>query len=197
MATSGEAHDSPAEPGWVREVLRFWFEELSERQWFRGGAEVDARVRARFAGLYERLASEPAPDAPTPDRALATVVALDQFSRNLFRDDARAFAADPLARRIARAAIDRRLDEGMDTNQRLFLYLPFEHSEAIEDQRLALELMQRLGDPRLLAFARDHHDVIARFGRFPHRNAVLGRESTPEELEYLKHAGGWAGGGAA
>ena len=189
--------DSAAEPEWVREVLRFWFEELGQAQWFRRDDAVDARIRSRFGALHERIVSEPDATPGTPGQALATLLVLDQFSRNLYRDDARAFAADARARRVARDALARGFDQRVEARQRVFFYLPFEHSEDRDDQRLSVELAERSGDAYLLRYARDHQAVIERFGRFPHRNAVLGRESTPEELAYLRQAGGWAKGAAA
>jgi len=112
----------------------------------------------------------------------AAVIVLDQFSRNLYREDARAFAGDASARRLARMAIDAGADVPLPPEQRMFLYLPFEHSESLADQELSLRLYQRLGNEEWTRYARAHHDLVARFGRFPHRNALLGRESTPEEI---------------
>ena len=180
-----------SDPPWVHEVLQFWFEELSRRDWFRGGAAVDERIRARFGALHGRLVAEEEPVVSGAASALATVLVLDQFSRNLYRGDARAFAGDPVALRIARAALERGFDRDLGTNPRMFFYLPFEHSEDRDDQRLAVELFEGTGEPELVRYARQHQAVIERFGRFPHRNAVLGRNSTPEELEFLKDKKGW------
>jgi uncharacterized protein (DUF924 family) len=117
---------------------------------------------------------------------LATVIVLDQFSRNLHRDDARAFAADPQARTLARRALELGVDRGLAPAERLFLYLPFEHSEDLADQQLAVQLVTGLGDAGWTRYAEAHRDIIARFGRFPHRNAVLGRATTPEEEAFLR-----------
>jgi uncharacterized protein (DUF924 family) len=180
------------DPPWVPEVLRFWFEELTRQQWFRRDTAVDDRIRARFGALHERLVAQEHPDVSSPASALATVLVLDQFSRNLYRGDARAFAADPLARRVARAALERGFDRGLDVNRRMFFYLPFEHSEDREDQRFAIERFEATGEPELVRYARQHQAVIERFGRFPHRNAVLGRPSTAEELAFLENRQDWA-----
>ena len=174
-----------SEPDWVRAVLRFWFQELSEEQWFAKDAELDARIRERFLSIHEQLVESATADVSGPRAALAAVIVLDQFSRNMFRGDPRAFAADPIARRIAATAIEQRFDEIMSKPERMFLYLPFEHSEDSRDQARSLELMQSLGDENWTHFARVHKEIIDRFGRFPHRNAVLNRQSTAEELEAL------------
>jgi uncharacterized protein (DUF924 family) len=169
------------EPDWVREVLDFWFGEVGSRQWFSGSAELDARIRARFGALHGQLFATQAAGVEGLRPVQAAVIVLDQFSRNLYRDDARAFAGDPVARRLARAVVDAGADVTLPPEQRMFVYLPFEHSELLADQELSVRLYQRLGNEEWTRFARAHHELIARFGRFPHRNAVLGRESTPEE----------------
>jgi uncharacterized protein (DUF924 family) len=181
-----------AEPGWIGEVLRFWFEELCEDDWFAKDHHLDERIRARFLKLCEELVASEARDVrdareiASPRALLAAVIVLDQFSRNMFRDSARAFAADPIARRLARSAVDRELDRAMTDDERMFLYLPFEHSEDRADQALSVELFSRLGNDNWTRYARAHQEIIDRFGRFPHRNAVLGRESTPAELARLQ-----------
>lgn len=174
------------EPAWVDEVLRFWFGELRPADWFAKSDALDATIRTRFAPLHARLAAGEARRLePAPRTLLAAVVVLDQFSRNLHRDDARAFATDPLARELAQRALAQGLDRGLSPAERLFLYLPFEHSEDAADQALAVRLVEALGDPGWTRYAQAHKDIIDRFGRFPHRNAVLGRVSTPEELALL------------
>ena len=124
--------------------------------------------------------------------ALALLILLDQFSRNMFRDSARAFATDYLARAIADRALARGFDQETDTTMRPFFYLPFMHSELLADQDRCLRLYEAFGDPEQLKFAVTHRDIIAKFGRFPHRNRVLGRETTPAEREFLD-GGGFAG----
>jgi uncharacterized protein (DUF924 family) len=173
-------HDRMA--GWVDEVLAFWFDELGPAQWYRKDADLDARIRARFGELHARLAQGPEPAPATDREALATIVVLDQFSRNLFRDDPRAFAADARARAVADALIARGGDVAMSPAERLHVYLPFEHSEAPGDQQRAVALVAALGNPTWTQYAEAHRALIERFGRFPHRNAVLGRESTADEI---------------
>jgi uncharacterized protein (DUF924 family) len=176
-------------PGWDREVLDFWFGELTPRDWFAGGPALDARIRERFADLHARLVREDGAGIAGPSAHLAAVIVLDQFSRQMFRDDARAFAADPLARQLADAALRAGFDADMPVEQRLFLALPFEHSEDAADQARAVALTEALGNAQWTQYARAHQDIIARFGRFPHRNAVLGRVSTPDEEAFLAEHG--------
>jgi uncharacterized protein (DUF924 family) len=178
------------EPAWVDDVLSFWFAELDREAWFRKSESMDALIRERFGKVHEQVAALPIDTAlASPRRALAAVVVLDQFSRNLFRGTPRAFDSDPNAREIARSAIARSFDQGFDVHGRSFLYMPFEHSEDAADQELAVSLLGALGDEEYTRFAIAHRDIIARFGRFPHRNAVLGRASTPEEAEFLRQPG--------
>jgi uncharacterized protein (DUF924 family) len=132
------------------------------------------------------VASEEAAEVHGAGELQAAVIVLDQFSRNLFRNSARAFAADPLARKLAARAIEQGVDAALPPEQRIFLYLPFEHSEDRADQARAVALTNALGNENWTRYALAHQALIERFGRFPHRNAVLGRESTPEELEVLK-----------
>ncbi|MEX2150900.1 MAG: DUF924 family protein [Steroidobacteraceae bacterium] len=167
---------------WVGEVLQFWFSELEESDWWAGCARVDAMIRSRFLKLHEWLASGGGGDIVQARSLLAAVIVLDQFSRHLFRGDAQAYAADPLARRLARRAIAQRHDQGMRPEERLFLYLPFEHSEDKADQAFAVELISELGREDWTSYTIAHKLLIDRFGRFPHRNAVLGRKSTEAEI---------------
>ena len=185
MSVDQSASDA-AEPAWVGEVLDFWFRKIGARHWFSKSAEVDEEIRARFLALHGRIVAGELAGFESPRAALAAVIVLDQFSRNMFRDTPRAFAADPLARRLAREAIARGHDAGLSGEERVFLYMPFEHSEDREDQALSCELIGSLGNDYWTRYAQAHKAIIDRFGRFPHRNAVLGRESTPEELELLK-----------
>jgi uncharacterized protein (DUF924 family) len=179
------------------EVLRFWFgEPPGERRkpWFDKDAAFDAGIRQRFLPLYEALAAGERPEwLEDPARCLARIVVLDQFPRNMFRGSPRAFATDALALAAARHAVARGDDRAMKPVERLFVYLPFEHSESLEDQERACELCKPLDAfPETFdayRYAVAHRDIIARFGRFPHRNAILGRESTPEEVEFLKQPG--------
>lgn len=174
------------EPVWVGEVIQFWFEELSDAQWFAKNDDIDAQIRARFLPLHERLVVQHGLDAATPRWTLAMVIVLDQFSRNLYRGNPRAYAVDPIARRLSRSAIERGLDTAMTKQERRFLYLPFEHSEDAGDQLLSLNLIGSLGNEEWTRYAMAHKVIIDRFGRFPHRNAILDRPSSAEELELLK-----------
>jgi uncharacterized protein (DUF924 family) len=176
----------PTEPAWVGEVLEFWFRRIGEAKWFAKDAAIDGEIRTRFLALHERIMAGEIQDPATPRGALAAVVVLDQFSRNMFRGSPRAFAADDLARRLARQAIAQGFDAGLAKEERVFLYLPFEHSEDREDQALSCELIGRLGNESWTKYAQAHKVIVDRFSRFPHRNAVLGRVSTPEEIEFLK-----------
>jgi uncharacterized protein (DUF924 family) len=178
------------EPAWVREVLDFWFGELGEAHWFDRSDRTDEIIRARFLALHVRLAMGDGVDVTGPRSLLAVVVTLDQFPRNMFRGTPRAFATDPIARRLARQAIARGFDLLMTPEERLFVYLPFEHSEDREDQALSVQLTSQLGREEWTRYALAHQAVIDRFGRFPHRNAILGRSSTAEELALLDTPGG-------
>ena len=175
-------------------ILDFWFGSprgKSRMEWFRKDAAFDAEILRRFGELHGAAARREL-DAWRGEREsmLALVVVLDQFSRNLYRNDPRAFAQDEYARECAREAIARGDDRVSLPVERMFLYLPFEHSEDRADQALALELMTRLDaldETRGMSdWAMKHKVIVDRFGRFPHRNAVLGRASTPEEIEFLK-----------
>ena len=174
------------EPAWVGEVIRFWFEELSEAHWFAKNDDVDAQIRDRFLALHERLVAQNGMGVTTPRSVLAVVIVLDQFSRNLFRADPRTYAADSIARRLSNSAIEAGFDTAMAKQERLFLYLPFEHSEDAADQLLSLNRIKTLGNEEWTRYAMAHKIIIDRFGRFPHRNEVLNRRSTPDEIEFLK-----------
>jgi uncharacterized protein (DUF924 family) len=169
-------------------VLEFWFRGDAEREeWFRKDPSFDDEIRARFLSLYEEAARGAlAAWRASPRACLALIVVLDQFPRNMFRDTARAFATDALALDAARHAVACGHDRALRGVERTFVYLPFEHSENLADQERALELFE--GNPNF-EWARRHWEIIRRFGRFPHRNAVLGRQSTPAEIEFLKLPG--------
>ncbi len=175
-----------AEPYWINEVLSFWFDELEEADWFSGDPRVDREIRMRFLALHLQLVATDAAGIQEPRALLAAVLVLDQFSRNLFRNDPRAYSSDPIARRLAKQAIDAGYDKGLPPRQRLFLYLPFEHSEHAGHQALAVELVSALGNTDWTRYAQLHKELIDRFGRFPGRNASLGRQSTPAEFEALR-----------
>ncbi len=184
-------HAAPAR--WTAEdVLAFWLAAGHER-WFGHDAALDAAVRERFAATYDDAAAGLLTAwEDQPRSALALVIVLDQFPRNMFRGSARSFATDPLARAAAERAIARGFDQQAAMPERVFFYLPFEHSETLADQERAVALIAATGDADLLKWAELHADIIRRFGRFPHRNALLGRTSTLEEQAFLD-GGGFAG----
>lgn len=172
-----------------KDILAFWFGERPEEKrdiWFKRDPEFDAEIAARFAAIHENAAAGRLDGlAGTPQGCLALVIILDQFPRNIFRDDPRAFAADGKALSLSKGALSNNFDNALGALQRQFLYMPFQHSEDLNDQRRSVELFAAAGAENL-DYAQRHLDIIERFGRFPHRNAVLGRESTAEELTFLK-----------
>jgi uncharacterized protein (DUF924 family) len=174
------------EPPWVEEVLHFWFQELGADFWFVTDDEVDTKIRARFLGLHERIVNDAVPDNGTVRMLLAAVIVLDQFSRNMFRGTPRAFATDALARSFSSRAIAIGFDVAMTPEERYFFYLPFEHSEDREDQALSVRLIGQLGSEDWSRYALAHQATIERFGRFPHRNPILGRMSRPDELPFVE-----------
>lgn len=177
---------------WQDEVLEFWFGELTPQDWFSGAPEVDRRIRDRFEPLYRRLAEAIPPEALTDGRsALATVIVYDQFPRNLYRGKAAAFGTDDMALHVARNALDKGLVDQVREEARSFLYMPLMHSEVLADQERCVDLFKSVGNEEALRYAVEHCDIVARFGRFPHRNKALGRQSTPAELEFLKTHDGY------
>ena len=167
---------------WRADVLKFWF-GLDPKQWWNGGEELDRRIRQDFLKLWFEKRELPAEDFLTdPLTALAGVILFDQFPRNMFRGDAEQFATDPLALAIAKGAIEKHLDEELPNVERKFLYMPFVHSENLDDQNRAVLLFTEIHDGEQIDYAKKHRDIIARFGRFPHRNAILGRAPRPEEI---------------
>ena len=175
---------------WAVDVLRFWFAELQPQQWFTKDPGLDECIRRRFLGVHERAAAAPDSElVAEPRTALAGVIALDQFPRNMFRGAARAFATDAKALALADNAVSRGFDAGLSPNERLFLYLPFQHAEEPAMQARSLALFQALGNPEHTTHAEAHKAIIDRFGRFPHRNAILGRCSTAAEKAFLNGPG--------
>jgi uncharacterized protein (DUF924 family) len=173
-------------------VLAFW-RAAGPDKWFKKDTAVDEDIRARFLETYDAAVAGKLSDwEQTADGALALTVVLDQFPRNMFRGDARTYAADPQARAVAERALARGFDQKMPLSDRRFFYLPFEHSEAIADQERACTLCAATGDADLLKWAQLHADIVRRFGRFPHRNALLGRATTTEEQAFLD-GGGFGG----
>lgn len=176
---------------WAAELLKTWFHDLGAGDWWGGSNAVDARLRARFAPDLAMLSGRtPAEFLTDPLTARAAILLFDQIPRNIHRGTARAFAFDPLARAIARGAIARGWDRAAPRRARPFVWMPLMHSEAIADQRAALALFTGQGGSNL-AFARAHYSMIARFGRFPHRNAALGRSSTAQERAAVAAGFSW------
>ena len=175
------------------DIVGFW-RSAGPRKWFAKDAGFDSMIALKFEQTHYRAAQRRYDKwAETPEGALALLILLDQFPRNLYRGTAHAFATDPLARTFARAALAAGHDQAVEAKLRPFFYLPFEHSESLADQEFCVELCAALqadtGDENTIKWALEHRDVIARFGRFPHRNAVLGRETTPEEQVFLDEGG--------
>ncbi len=188
----------PSNPG---EILDFWFGREGEERygefresWFQKDEEFDGEIRDRFLEDYERAArGEYDGWREEPESCLALVILLDQFPRNLFRNDPRTHATDNKALETSKSSIKQGIDRELQAFQRMFLYMPFMHSEDLEDQSRSVELFQNLAaeenSPDVTEFAEGHRDIVERFGRFPHRNEVLGRRSTPEEVKFLEQPG--------
>ncbi len=176
----------------IADIVSFW-REAGPEKWFEKDDNFDLTIRSRFLAIHEAAArGELAAFEDSAEGALALLILLDQFPRNMFRNSARAFATDHLARAVADRALARGFDLAVDETMRPFFYLPFMHSELLADQDRCLRLYEAFGDPEQLRFAVTHRDIIAKFGRFPHRNRVLGRKTTPAEREFLD-GGGFAG----
>lgn len=174
------------------EILHFWFEETAPSQWFQKNEVFDGQITDRFLVSYEMAANGLCDGwSSEPDGCLALCLLLDQFPRNMFRGLPRAFATDKKALLVAKYAISKKFDQLLPPIQRRFIYLPYEHSEKLSDQEKAVALFAAMKehDPMGYDYAVRHYEVIERFGRFPHRNKVLGRENTPEEEEYLAQDG--------
>lgn len=175
-----------------RDVLDFWFEEIPPSRWFNSDASFDADIRARFLTGCEGLAAADTPHEweQTPEGALGYVIALDQFPRNMFRGSSKSFAWDHLSLAAAKRAITAGHDMALPEVQRRFFYMPFMHAEDLADQNRCVALCEtRLTEQETAGHARAHRDTIAEFGRFPHRNAVLGREASAAETSYLENGG--------
>ena len=167
------------------DVLEFW-RNAGPSKWFAKDVAFDEAIRAQFLATYDAAAAGDLRSWElTAEATLALILVLDQFPRNMFRNNSRAFAADSLALAIAERAIGRGLDRLIGPELRVFAYLPLEHCEQIGVQRRSVDLISTLGNVEYTRYAVVHHDIIARYGRFPHRNAILGREATPDELLYL------------
>ena len=177
---------------WAAELLHLWFHRLSPADWFAVNEQVDEELRRRFSRELAMLSARPPREFLTdPQTALAAVLLFDQLPRNLFRGTLQAYATDPLARAITHGAMERGLDEALTRRERQFLAMPLMHSEHIADQQASLRYFAGLGKGFGMEFARSHHAMIARFGRFPHRNMALGRKSTPAEQRAVEAGFRW------
>ena len=180
---AGPLPEATGAAGWQGDVLRFWF-GLEPDRWWKSDPHLDDEIRRRFLNLWSDKRRLPADSfLAHPLSALAAVLLFDQFPRNMFRGHADQYSTDHLALAIARAAVDSGFDDQLEKVEKVFLYMPFQHSEDRGDQRRSLALFTALGDDYFLGYARKHHDLIDRFGRFPHRNAILGRAPRPGEAD--------------
>jgi uncharacterized protein (DUF924 family) len=169
-----------------QEILDFWFSDEVRKLWFNSTAEFDALLRERFEALWMRASGGELDGwLQSASGCLALIIVLDQFPLNMFRGLAQSFASEAQSREVARVAIDKGFDQDLDLRSRAFLYTPFMHSEELVDQQQALQLFAQPGLEDNLRFARHHHDIVRKLGRFPHRNKALGRESSEAEIEYL------------
>jgi uncharacterized protein (DUF924 family) len=167
---------------WRADVLKFWF-GLRPEQWWKTDPELDHRIKQNFLKLWFEKRQLPAETFLTdPLTAVAAVILFDQLPRNMFRGDAQTYATDPLALAIAKGAVERKFDDELASEERKFLYMPFQHSENLDDQNQAVLLFTQLGDDHQLGYANHHRAIIEKFGRFPHRNSILGRASRPDEI---------------
>lgn len=183
----GDSHEKE-----TQDVLTFWFEEIEPKQQFTKDPAFDALVRKRFEETYRRIMNgETKHWRETPEGRLAEIIVLDQFSRNMFRGDKQSFAGDTLALRLAKEAVAVSADTQVPKDRRTFFYMPYMHSESKEVHEEALDIFTKHGNKLNLEYEIKHKDIIDRFGRYPHRNEVLGRKSTPEELEFLKEHDGF------
>lgn len=181
----------------LQEVMQFWFDELTPQDHWKKSDELDATIRRRFAGLHADTVSRirlalagDGPDVTSAEDGLAEIIVLDQFSRNMFRDTPAAFGSDDVALALAKVMVARGMDMALPAQKRQFIYMPYEHSEDMEIQKLSVKLFaERCDTENAVEYAWAHYRVIEQFGRFPHRNAILGRKNTPAEEEYLAKPG--------
>ncbi|PKF49427.1 DUF924 family protein [Enterovibrio nigricans] len=173
-----------------RNVLTFWFDELTPKEWFVKDEKLDETIKSRFGSLLEQAAkSECFEWRDEPVGRLAEIIVLDQFSRNIYRDTPKAFAQDPMALALAQEAVALGIDRELPPERRCFLYMPYMHSESAVVHEEAVRLFNQPGLEHNLDFEIRHKEIVDRFGRYPHRNAILGRESSPEELAFLSQPG--------
>lgn len=172
------------------DVLDFWFVQTSPRQWWEKSAAFDARIRERFGSVFEAASRAELQDwRITPEGRLAEIIVLDQFARNIHRESAKAFASDGMALALAQEAVRIGADQALPAERRAFLYMPYMHSESVLIHAIAARLFGVPGMENAYKFELMHKAIIDRFGRYPHRNALLGRSSTPEEVEFLRTPG--------
>ncbi len=173
-----------------QQVIDFWFSELEPKMWWIKDSEFDANIERRFGRVHRQaMDGELYEWRKSPLGALAEVLVLDQFSRNIFRDKPEAFACDSQALVLAQVAVENQFDEELSVVERSFLYMPYMHSESKLIHEQAIILFTKLGNKDNLRFEQRHKEIVDRFGRYPHRNKILGRESTEEEIEFLKQPG--------
>lgn len=175
----------------ISDILQFWFEEISPESWFKKDTTFDQLIKQRFGAQVEQaLAGQLDKWAETTDGRLALILLLDQMTRNIFRDTPRAFSGDEIACALSlRSVAESLMDSEVDVNRRQFLLMPMMHSEDLQIQKQSLPLFKKFTQDMTYEYAIKHHDIIERFGRFPHRNSILGRPSTDEETEFLKQPG--------
>ena len=174
----------------IEDVLSFWFKEITPEHWFKKNDSFDETIRARFEPMVTAaLAAQLDNWADTADGCLALIILMDQFTRNIYRETPRAFSGDDMALALSFRSIERGYLDHADANQRHFMLMPLMHSEDLAVQDSALPLFETHTNARTIDYAQQHRDIIARFGRFPHRNNILGRPSSPQETEFLKQPG--------
>lgn len=171
-------------------VLDFWFEEHTPEYWYKKDPEFDGKIIREFSDIHKKAAENGLLEwRKSSEGRLAEIILLDQFSRNMFRDTPKAFAYDDLALKLAKEAVDNGADNDFGPQKVAFLYMPYMHSEDLDDHEEAVKLFSREGLEGNLKYEYKHKEIIEKFGRYPHRNEILGRESTPEEIEFLKQDG--------
>lgn len=177
--------------GWEKDVLGFWFSELTPEHWYKKDDALDRTIVERFAALYETImTSDVAELTASRETALAAIIVLDQFARNMFRGSPKSFIGDAKARALANAVLEAG-EDGLSDDERQFLYMPFMHSETLADQDKSVALFTALGRETNLQYAHKHRDPIKAFGQFPHRNAILGRPTSPAEQAWIEEHGGF------
>jgi len=178
----------------AKEIVDFWFSDRVKQQWFSSNSELDKEIVEKYEALWEKASLGELDDwSEDPDGCLALVIILDQFPLNMFRGEAKSFKTERRSAEIARHALEKKLDRKIEKEKLAFLYMPFMHSEDLADQELSVKLYRENDLETNIGFAEHHRDIIRRFGRFPHRNSILGRESSAGELQYLASEGAFKG----